>query len=199
MFHFFNVKIKNLIELFFLFLLYSNMCFSEDSNLIKKLNDTGNHTIFASILEKNPLFLSLINNTVPSTIYAPTDEAFADMPIKFMEKINSNNIKYTTKLILTHIFSGDNLNNKNEDGLVLTLDGSLYYTYSANDLFIKDIVVQGNFLKVNNFTIIPVSCVMFLQQSSKDYRLDKKIQESYRYTTCCLQTKQEYDEFVKGL
>ena len=26
---------------------------------------------------------------------------------------------------------------------------------------------------------------MFLQQSSKDYRLDKAIQDKYKFTTCC--------------
>ena len=49
-------------------------------NLIKKLEATGKHSTFISILESNPLFLSLINNTVKSTIFAPTDEAFKKMP-----------------------------------------------------------------------------------------------------------------------
>ena len=56
---------------------------------------------------------------------------------------------------------------------ILSLDGSLYYTYDTKDLFVKDIVVQGKVTSAGNFTIIPVDCVMFLQQSSKDYRLDK--------------------------
>ena len=50
-----------------------------------------------------------------------------------------------------------------------------------------------------NFTIIPVDCVMFLQQSSNDYRLDKAIQDKYKFTSCCLQTPEEYEVFKKGL
>ena len=40
---------------------------------------------------------------------------------------------------------------------------------------------------------------MFLQQSSKDKRLDKKIQDKYTFTSCCLQTVEEYTEFIKDL
>ena len=121
------------------------------------------------------------------------------MPDSFMREINNNNIKYTTKIILTHIFNGNSLETNKNEGLVLTLDGSLYYTYDTKDLFVKDIVVQGRVKSAGNFTIIPVDCVMFLQQSSKDYRLDKAIQDKYKFTSCCLQTPEEYEAFKKGL
>jgi uncharacterized surface protein with fasciclin (FAS1) repeats len=121
------------------------------------------------------------------------------MPDSFIKEINNNNIKYTTKIILTHIFSGNSLESNKNEGLVLTLDGSLYYTYETKDLFVKDIVVQGKVSTAGNFTIIPVDCVMFLQQSSNDYRLDKAIQDKYKFTSCCLQTPEEYEAFIKGL
>ena len=179
--------------------LTSKFSFSSEGNLIKSLSNTGNHKIFIRILESSPLFLSLVNNTVSSTIYAPTDKAFSLMPDSFMREINNNNIKYTTKIILTHIFSGNSLETNKNEGLVLSLDGILYYTYDTNDLYVKDIVVQGKVTSAGNFTIIPVNCVMFLQQSSKDYRLDKAIQDKYKFTSCCLQTPEEYKAFKKGL
>jgi len=195
-------NIKNLsckLILFLSILLISKVSLTSDNNLIKSLSNTGNHKIFIKILESSPLFLSLVNNTVSSTIYAPTDKAFALMPDSFMREINNNNIKYTTKIILTHIFSGNSLETNKNEGLVLSLDGSLYYTYDTNDLFVKDIVVQGKVTSAGNFTIIPVDCVMFLQQSSKDYRLDKAIQDKYQFTSCCLQTPEEYEIFKRGL
>ena len=187
------------VILIFIILLINNLCISSETNLIKSLSNTGQHKIFIGILENSPLFLSLVNNSISSTIYAPTDKAFSLMPNSFMNKIKNNNIKYTTKIILTHIFSGNSLDSNKDEGLVLSLDGSLYYTYDAKDLFVKDIVVQGKVTTAGNFTIIPVDCVMFLQQSSKDYRLDKAIQEEYKLTTCCLQTPEEYEVFKKGL
>ena len=170
-------------------------------NLIKKLEATGKHNTFISILENNPLFLSIINNSVESTIFAPTDEAFKKMPNSFKTDLKSNNIKVTTKLILSHIFSGDSLekDNAKNKGMVLSLDGSIYYTYEVGDLFVKDIIIQGEPFKADNFRVIPVECVMFLQQSSNDKRLDSKIRENFELTTCCLQTKLEFNEFYKGL
>ncbi len=170
-------------------------------NLIKELESTGKHGIFISILESNPLFLSLINNTVKSTIFAPTDEAFKKMPDIFKNDIKQNNTKVTTKLILSHIYSGDSLakDTVNNNGMVLSLDGSIYYTYEVGDLFVKDIVIQGEPFIADNFRVIPVECVMFLQQSSKDRRLDSKIREKYSLTTCCLQTELEFKEFYKDL
>ena len=179
--------------------LFTNFSMSSETNLLKSLYNTGNHKTFIRILESSPLFLSLVNNTVPSTIYAPTDKAFSLMPDSFMKEINNNNIKFTTKIILTHIFSGNSLESNKDEGLVLTLDGSLYYTYDTKDLFVKDIVVQGKIASAGNFTIIPVDCVMFLQQSSNDYRLDKAIQDKYKFTSCCLQTPEEYEVFKKDL
>ena len=67
------------------------------------------------------------------------------------------------------------------------------------DLFVKDIIIQGEPFKVDNFRVIPVECAMFLQQSSKDKRLDSKIREKFELTTCCLQTELEFNEFYKGL
>ena len=192
----------NKIHLPFVFLsifLLCNYSICKSPNLIKDLSNTGNHNIFVKILEQNPLFLSLISNSIESTIYAPSDKAFDAMPPEFKNEIKKNNIKYTTKIILTHIFSGNNLDNKSDEGMVLSLDGSLYYTYEVGDLFVKDIVMQGNHFTSGKYTVIPVDCVMFLQQSSKDPRLDKKIQEKYQYTTCCLETAEEYNEFTKNL
>lgn len=179
---FFSINRINKFLTVTIFFILNNLFCIEDTNLIKSLSKTGNHKVFIDILEKNPLFLSLINNTIQSTIYAPTDKAFSLMPEEFIKKIKSNNIKYTTKVILTHIFSGDSLEANKDEGLALSIDGSLYYTYKSKDLFVKDIVTQGKFFKVDNFTVIPVECVMYLQQSTKDYRLDKSLQEKYRFT-----------------
>ena len=103
------------------------------------------------------------------------------MPNVFKNDIKQNNIKVTTKLILSHIYSGDSLekDNANNNGMVLSLDGSIYYTYEVGDLFVKDIIIQGEPFIADNFRVIPVECVMFLQQSSKDRRLDSKIRENY--------------------
>ena len=194
-----NLYLLRIILTAFLAVLTFTNLFARD--LIKDLERTGNHSTFIKIIENNPLFLSIINNKITSTIFAPTDEAFKTMPKSFINDINKNNIKVSTKLILSHIFSGDffDENNDNQYGLSLSLDGSIYYTYEVGDLFVKDIVIQGNPFMSGSFRVIPVDCVMFLQPSSKDKRLDIQIREKYSLTSCCLQTKLEFDDFYKGL
>lgn len=134
------------VILFFktLFIIFNFQLMGKSPNLIKDLLSSENHYKFVEILESNPLFLSLLNNNKYATIYAPTDIAFQNMPDKFKNDLKKYNVRFTTKLILSHIFSGDNLNKKGEeDGMVLTLDGSIYFTYEAGDLYVKDIVSQG--------------------------------------------------------
>ena len=50
-----------------------------------------------------------------------------------------------------------------------------------------------------NYRVIPVECVMFLQPSSKDKRLDEKIRKKFSITSCCLQDDIEFKEFYKDL
>ena len=191
-------KLMSLTSLVFLSLI--TLSHSNSSLLINDLLKTDKHNIFVDVLERNPLFLSMLNNTVPATIFAPTDSAFKAMPKKFKDDLNKNDKKFTTKLILSHIFDGNNLSNKkNSEGMVLTLDGSIYFTYEVGDLYVKDIVTQGPPFVSGNYTIVPVDCVMFLQPSSSDPRLDKKIQEKFKFTTCCLETEAELKEFYRGL
>ena len=200
----FGMKVLFLVLVFFKFLYVIN-AFSGNSNLINDLLKTGNHNILVSIIEKNPLFLSLINNSIKSTFYAPTDKAFEEMPLIFLEDIKENNTKLTTKLILSHIFKGDNTikikkrDKKENNNMVITLEGSIFFVYDVGDLYVKDIVIRGEAFNSGAFTIIPTDCVMYLQPSTNDKRLDAKIREKYKFTTCCLQTKSELDEFYKGL
>ncbi len=196
-FKFYLIKILFFKIIFYILIPFS---YSQSPNLIKDLLSTNNHNKFVEILERSPLFLSLLNNTSDATIYAPTDQAFKDMPNKFKIDLEKKDIKFSTKLILSHIFNGNNLNNsKTSEGMVLTLDGSIYFTYEVGDLYVKDIVTQGAPFYSGAYTIVPVDCVMFLQPSSNDKRLDKKIQEQFKFTTCCLQTEEELKAFYEGL
>ena len=188
----------SILKLIIAILLFTKNVQSRD--LIKDLEKTKNHSTLIDIIQNNPLFLPLINNSIRATIFAPTDDAFEKMPTRFKNDIASNNTKVTTKLILSHIFSGDTLSEKkNEDGIALSLDGSIYYTYKVGDLFVKDIVVQGIPFLSGKYRVIPVDCVMFLQPSSKDKRLDEAIRSKFTLTTCCLQDDSEFAEFYKDL
>ena len=107
--------------------------------------------------------------------------------------------KLKQSLYLSHIFSGDTLADEKKEGIVLSLDGSIYYTYKLGDLFVKDIVVQGTPFLSGNYRVIPVNCVMFLQPSSKDKRLDKEIQNKYSLTSAVCKIVRNLQNFTKIL
>ena len=54
-----NVSIIKLYTVSLFLFLISYFCYSKDSKIIKKLSETGNHSVFISIIENNPLFLPL--------------------------------------------------------------------------------------------------------------------------------------------
>ena len=81
----------------------------------------------------------------------------------------------------------------------VNIDGDLVRIYQAKDLFVKDMVVRKDAIRVGNSTIVPTDCVMFLQPSSTDYRLTPADREKFPITTCCLRTEAEVSQFLKGL
>ena len=75
------------------------------------------------------------------------------------------------------------------------LNGEKVKIFSNSDLFVKDVVNQDFHLEKDEYTIIPVECVMFLQLSSDDRRLSKK-KKTVGVTSCCLLTDNEIDTFL---
>ena len=60
----------------------------------------------------------------------------------------------------------------------------------------KDVVSQDFHLEEDEYTIIPVDCVMFLQLSSDDRRLSEEEKNNSIVTSCCLLTDNEIETFL---
>ena len=52
-------------------------------------------------------------------------------------------------------------------------------------------VEEGSILDSKEFTIVPVGCVMFIQPSFSDNRLNDKQKDESLITSCCLLTDEE--------
>ncbi len=192
--------------LFLLLLTFScSKSYSEEKNnvsILAELKNTNNHKILVNIIEKS-LFLNFFDSQddVARTIYAPTDYAFSKLSPKIMEKILNNEKKLIVKFIMMHIFAGNSLDQnviKTID-LKISLDGSVVLLNENRDVFIKDIVIRKKPTFIKNTTIIPIDCVMYLQPSLTDKRLDQALVSKYEHTTCCLQDKKEVDSFLSEL
>ena len=161
----------------------------------KKSNIEKNNEFIYSILKSNDQFskfIELVDNSglkellaketgLPKTIYVPTNNAFE----KLSEDINKalfveKQINSLRKLVRTHFFIGENkdLTEKNNNKkLKIDVNGESIEVFKISGLYVKEMVITKDIISIGNSFIIPIDCVMFLQHSVDDYRLDKTIQK----------------------
>ena len=156
------MKKKFLTILMFLFLLPNLYA----KNLIKNLEATGKHNTFISILENNPLFLSIINNSVKSSIFAPTDEAFAKLPKGTLESLlKPENKKQLVSILTYHVVPGKVMAKDVKSGMVKTASGSSFkMKVSKKGVYVNkakvvatDVMADNGVIHVIDTVIIPKS------------------------------------------
>ena len=131
-------------------------------------------------------------------VYIPDNKAFEDIPEKLKNIIWSDSgVDLAKKIVKTHFYS-DNVKSVFMDPRKkvtvierLELNNELIRIYSNSDLFVKDMVEEGRVLEEKTFTIVPVGCVMFIQPSYSDNRLNQVQKDKSLITSCCLLTEKE--------
>jgi len=136
-----------------------------------------------------------------ATVYVPTDFAFQTMPQAMNSALRiKTNKKPLMQLIRSHYFIGTKGNVAEGEKFVTTnINGDPITIERATDLFVKDMVIQSEPIKVGRNTIVPIDCVMFVQPSKSDYRLTLEQQESSTITSCCLRTMKEVAAFIMNV
>ena len=123
-----------------------------------------------------------------------------NLPKKIKYKIKNEEL--AKKIIRTHLYSGEVkevFKDPKKKVVILErveLNGETVRIFSNSDLFVKDVVHQNFHLEKDEFTIIPVECVMFLQLSTDDRRLSAEEKSSSIVTSCCLLTDNEIETFI---
>lgn len=156
---------------------------------------------FAVMVEKaglENLFNGRVN--INATVYIPTNEAFETMPGSIVSAFRTAEFRGPLiKLIQSHYFVGTNNNLKKGEYLITTnINGDKVRIEQNNQLFVKDMIIQSDKIKVGRNEIIPVECVMYVQPSITDNRLTLEQQEQFRITSCCLRTVREATAFLKS-
>ena len=67
----------------------------------------------------------------------------------------------------------------------VNLDGKIIKINRDNDLFVKDMVKTEKDIMVNNGVIHSIECVMFVQPSIEDKRLDLETRNKFSITSVC--------------
>ena len=143
------------------------------------------------------LFNGKVN--INATVYIPTNEAFETMPESIVSAFRVAEFKGPLiKLIQSHYFVGTNNKLKEGEYLITTnINGDKVRIEQNKQLYVKDMIIQDDPIKVGKNKIIPVKCVMFVQPSITD-RLALEQQEQFRITSCYLRTVKEAVAFLKS-
>ena len=143
---------------------------------------------------------NLLNQNLPWdwTIFAPNNEAFEKAPEILNREILSNKF-FSQNLFMDHILA-KNKKSKDIDELTteITISNKSVQLYKTKNLHVKDMVVVKEDLKAENGVIHIVDCIMFVQPSFQDERLDEKTKKQFPITSCCFQKKAEVTLWMKN-
>jgi len=166
------------------------------------------------IIRENPnlsIFYSYINNTELEatlqqkfpwnwTMFVPNNKAFDALPKKIYDQILSD-ASLTKMLILDHILIGqkssNDLNSKVTEEITVT--NKSIQLYKRESLYVKDMVVVNENTSADNGVVHEINCVMFVQPSQEDDRLTKLQKDKFPITSCCMQTENEIDSWLKSV
>lgn len=163
-------------------------------------NDDRFSTFAVMVEGANVEYLFNGKTMINATVYIPTNDAFDTMPQAMNAALRfAENREPLIKLIKSHYFIGTANNMEEGDYLMTTnINGDQVRIEQEKNLWVKDMVIQSEPIMVGDNKIVPVDCVMFVQPSTSDYRLNVQQQEDYLITSCCLRTMNEVAAFVKS-
>lgn len=182
---------KIIIILFCIFLLL-NKTEVNSKSINDLIEDNPELSTFRDFLDETGLY-NLLNQDLPWdwTIFAPNNDAFEKAPEILNREILSNKF-FSQNLFMDHILA-KNKKSKDIDELTteITISNKSVQLYKTKNLHVKDMVVVKEDLKAENGVIHIVDCIMFVQPSFQDERLDEKTKELFPITSCCFQKKAE--------
>ena len=179
--------------IFLVFFLFSSDLLSKEKNVYDIISDKPDLSIFKNYLDETGLD-DVLKKKIPYdwTIYAPSNKAFKNIPHELEEQILSDTY-FTKRLFTDHILSKEVVSSKLTDQITteLTVSNKPVELYKSESLFIKDVVIIKEDLIASNGVIHIIDCIMFIQPSFQDDRLNSVQRESFPITSCCMQTSDE--------
>lgn len=153
---------KGLIK-FMGFMLAGSLCLSayagHHMNIVEKASANPDFSTLVSLLKKADLVTTL-ETKGPFTVFAPTNEAFAAIPKKDLDALESNP-EMLKSVLLYHVVSGDITSDKIKPGTVATVEGkSVTVSMKDGKVFINDAEVVKADVKTSNGVIHVINRVI---------------------------------------
>lgn len=182
---------RTIVILFYIFLLLNKTEVNSKSinNLIE---DNPELSTFKDFLYETGLH-NLLNQELPWdwTIFAPTNNAFKKAPEKLKKDILSNKF-FSQNLFMDHILAKNKTSKDiNDVTTEVTISNKKVQLYKTKSLHVKDMVIIKEDLTAVNGVIHIIDCIMFVQPSFQDDRLNEQEKKEYSLTSCCFQNKEE--------
>ncbi len=200
-----NIK-KIIIILLIFFNFINNSVSNENVEILDYLKESNEYTYFYKLIKKAK-FEKLLKEEYrfKKVLYLPNNEAFEQLPIRLQKYIwDENDNSAAKKIIKTHLYAGsikEVFKDPNKKVVIinrLEINGEKVKIYSNSDLFVKDMINKKDLIIKKNIQIVPVSCVMYLQPSFTDERLNDEARKKSLVTSCCMLSDKEINNFMKG-
>ena len=173
--------------------LFSSDLFSKEVNVYDIISKNSNLSTFKDYLDKTGLD-KVLQKKIPYnwTIYAPSNNAFENTP-KELEKSVLKDTYYSKRLFTDHILTKEILASDVTDQITteLTVSNKPIKLYRSENLFVKDVVIVKEDIIAENGAVHIIDCIMFIQPSFQDRRLNQSQKDSFPITSCCMQTENE--------
>ena len=179
--------------IFFLVFLFSSDLFSNEPTVYDIISKNPDLSTFNDYLKKTGLN-DVLQKKIPYdwTVYAPSNNAFENIPNELEELILKDNY-YSKRLLTDHILAKEILASDITEQITteLTVSNKPIKLYKSDSLFIKDIVIVKEDIIADNGVIHIIDCIMFIQPSFQDSRLSQNQKDLFPITSCCMQTATE--------
>ena len=179
--------------IFFLVFLFSSDLFSNEPTVYDIISKNPDLSAFNDYLKKTGLD-DVLQKKIPYdwTVYAPSNDAFENIPNELEELILKDNY-YSKRLLTDHILAKEILASDITEQITteLTVSNKPIKLYKSDSLFIKDIVIVKEDIIADNGVIHIIDCIMFIQPSFQDSRLSQNQKDLFPITSCCMQTATE--------
>ena len=186
--------------IFFLVFLFSSDLFSNEPTVYDIISKNPDLSTFNDYLKKTGLD-DVLQKKIPYdwTVYAPSNDAFENIPNELEELILKDNY-YSKRLLTDHILAKEILASDITEQITteLTVSNKPIKLYKSDSLFIKDIVIVKEDIIADNGVIHIIDCIMFIQPSFQDSRLSQNQKDLFPITSCCMQTATEVSSWKQN-
>lgn len=171
-----------------------------EKNIYELISQDKNLSIFFNYLKITGLDIILKQRSPWNwTIFAPSNEAFNSLPKKLENEILTNDF-LSQNLFMDHILAKYKTSEKIKTfSKEVTISNKSIELYNSADLYVKDMVVTKKDLIAKDGVVHIVDCIMFVQPSSQDSRLDEKVVKKFPITSCCMRKDNEVLLWISNL